>query len=222
MPLRNSVIAEVWASIDNSPFSPADFQVVTDGRDSLLKIIFRYNSAYKFIFNKFGVDGYIVTVSPGRHETEERIQLDSPSKIADQVLARTKNIRDELRATIPVYSELDSLRETVEKHVREHVDHPEQPFSQEEAGELRVKLDDLMAKFQEMQERHELTEKEVNRLNQEIDSIKTNLSGYPKGTWYKTAANKIWTAVSKVGTSKESRQVLAKAAQNLLGLDEGL
>ena len=220
MPLRNSVIADVWTAIEKSPFSPADFQVVTDGRDSLLKITFRHNSAYTFTLNKARSDSYMVIVSPGEHETQEHTLVDNPSQVPAQVLSWTKNIRDELRTTIPVYSELDQLRETIERHVKEHVDNPQQPFSQEESDELRSKLDDLLAKFQEMQERHELTQQEVNRLNQEIAEIKSNLSGYPKGTWYKTAANKLWLAVSKVGTSKESRQVLAKAAQNLLGLDE--
>lgn len=77
-----------------------------------------------------------------------------------------------------------------------------------------------MAKFQEMQENHELTQQEVNRLNQEIAALKVNLSGYPKGTWYKTAASKLWLAVSKVGTSKESRQVISKVANKMLGLDQ--
>lgn len=219
MPLRNSVIADVWSAIERSPFSPADFQVITDGRDSLLKITFRHNAAYTFTLSKSGSKGYMVVASPGEHETQEYTSVDNPSEAPDQILNWTRNIRDEMRSTIPVYSELDELRETIERHVKEHVDNPQQPFSQEESDELRGKLDDLMAKFQEMQERHELTQQEVNRLNQEITAIKANLSGYPKGTWYKTAANKLWLAVSKVGTSKESRQVLAKAAQKLLGLD---
>lgn len=220
MPLRNSVIAAVWNAIERSPFSPADFQVVTDNRDSLLSITFRHNSAYTFALSRSGSDHYLVSASPGEHETRELKRVDNPSEAPGEVLIWTKNIRDELRSTIPVYSELDELRETIEKHVKEHVDNPQQPFSQEESDELKGKLDELMAKFQEMQERHELTQQEVNRLNQEITAIKANLSGYPRGTWYKTAANKLWLAVSKIGTSKESRQVIAKAAQKLLGLDE--
>ena len=220
MPLRNSVIAGVWSAIERSPFSPADFHVVTDGRDSLLKITFRHNSAYTFALNKSGSDSYMVLAAPGEHETQEYVRVENPSEAPEKVLNWARNIRDELRTTIPVYSELDELRETIERHVKEHVDNPQEQFSKEETDELRGKLDDLMAKFHEMQERHELTQQEVNRLNQEITAIKANLSGYPKGTWYKTAGNKLWLAVSKVGTSKESRQVIAKAAQKLLGLDE--
>ena len=220
MALRNSVIADVWNHIEMSPFSPADFQVVTDSRESLLNITFRHNSKYTFNLKKISSDTYIITASPGKHETQENTNIKNPSEAPQQVLNWAKNIRDELRTTIPIYSELDKLRETIEQHVKEHIDNPQEPFNQEESEQLRNKLDDLMAQFVVMQERHELTQQEVNRLNQEISDIKSNLSGYPKGTWYKTAASKLWLATSKVGTSKESRQVLAKAAQKLLGLDD--
>lgn len=220
MALRNSVIVDVWSAIERSPFSPADFEVVTEGRDFLLKITFRHNTAYVLTLSKGGSNSCMVFVSPGAHETQEHIPIENASKVPAQVLAWTRNIRDELRTVMPVYSELEELRETIERHVMEHVENPHQNFSQEESDALRTKLDDLMIKFQEMQERHELTQQEVNRLNEEISSIKVNLGGYPKGTWYKTAANKLWLAVGKVGTSKESREVLAKAAQKLLGLDD--
>lgn len=220
MPLRNSVIAAVWSAIERCPFSPADFQIVTDSRDLLLSITFRHNSAYTFSLSKSGPDTYLISASPGEHETRELKRVDNPSEAPGEVLIWTKNIRDELRATIPVYSELDELRETIERHVKEHVENPQQPFTQEESDELRGKLDELMAKFQEMQENHELTQQEVNRLNQEIAALKANLSGYPKGTWYKTAASKLWLAVSKVGTSKESRQIISKVANKMLGLDQ--
>jgi hypothetical protein len=219
MPLRNSVIAAVWSAIERSPFSPADFQVITDNRDFLLKITFRHAPTFTFTLNKSGSDSYTIVISPGEHEVQEYKRVASPSDAPDQVLMWTRNIRDELRTTIPIYSELDELRETIENHVKEHVSDPQAAFSPDEADELREKLDELMSKFQQMQERHELTQQEVNKLNQEITAIKANLNGYPKGVWYKTAANKLWLAVSKVGTSKESRQVIAQAAQKLLGLD---
>lgn len=220
LPLRTSVIASVWSAIERSPFSPADFEVITDSRDSLLRITFRHNPAYVFILTKSGSNAYTAHASPGQHETQESRAIENPSKVPDLIIAWAKDIREELRATIPIYSELDDLRDTIERHVREHVDQPQDQFDEDESDELRSKLDELMAKFQEMQERNELTQQEVNRLNQEITAIKNNLAGYPKGTWYKTAATRLLLAVSKVGTSRESRQVLAKAAQRLLGLDE--
>ncbi|WP_371180704.1 hypothetical protein [Xanthomonas sacchari] len=162
----------------------------------------------------------MIIASPGEHEVQEYRPIKNPSEVPDEVLSWTRNVRDELRTAIPIYSELDELRDTIEKHVRDHVSSPQEVFSSDEADELRNKLDELLAKFVEMQERHELTQQEVNKLNQEIAAIKANLGGYPKGVWYKTAANKLWLAFSKVGTSKESRQVIAQAAQKLLGLDD--
>jgi hypothetical protein len=96
---------------------------------------------------------------------------------------------------------------------------PQQRFTDEEAEELGRKLDELTAKFQLMEEQNELTRQEVERLDGEIENLKINLSSYPKGVWYRTAAAKIWQTVSSVAASKESRLLLAQAAQKMLGLD---
>ncbi|WP_337054866.1 hypothetical protein [Pseudoxanthomonas sp. USHLN014] len=193
--------------------------MVTDDRDYLLRIVFRHKEEYTFTLRRLGHE-FLVVASPGEHELQESLKVSNPSQSPDQILIWTRSIRDELRIALPVYSELDALREQLEKHVQAHIQDAQQPFSDEESAELRSKLDDLMAKFEEMAQRQELSQQEVNRLQKEVAAIKANLDGYPKGTWYKTAASKLWLAVSKVGTSKESRLVLAKAAQKLLGLDQ--
>jgi len=220
MSLRNALVAKIWNSLEQSPFTPADFIVDLNRSDALLLVTFRHSPAFKFTATETYKGELFATCSPGAYKATERVQLNTLAELPDLVLNWSRNVRDELRTTVPVYSELDALRETIEKHINEHIESPETPFSNDEAEELRAKLDELAEKFQQMQEHNELTQQEVNRLNQEITAIKANLAAYPRGVWYKTAANKIWIAVSKVGTSKESRQVLAQAAQKLLGLDQ--
>lgn len=220
MPLRNSLVSKIWTAIEKSPFTAADFDVVFGDKDeSLLLITFRHEPGFRFAVSQNYTGAVAILASPGDHKTHEVIAVDGFSEIPEKVTAWARNVRDELRATIPIYSELDELREILDRHVADHIDNPGAPFSESEIVELRGKLDELMARFQEMQEKNEMTEQELNRLNQEITSIKTNLTTYPKGVWYKTAANKIWASVSKVATSQESRQVIAQAARKLLGLD---
>jgi hypothetical protein len=222
MTLRNSLIAKIWSALERSPFTIADFNVeFGDGRSNgyLVQITFRHQPAFSFIGKENYKTEVFTTEAPGEYKKIEQMALASLSDIPERITVWTRNLRDELRVTIPVYSELDDLRDLIERHVRETVDKPDVPFSNEEADELRSKLDDLANRFREMQEKSEITEQELNRLNQELVSIKANLTAYPKGIWYKTATNKIWAVVSKIGTSQESRQVIAKAAQKMLGLD---
>lgn len=219
MPLRDSLIARIWSAIERSPFTPADFDVDVSGGESLLSVVFRHAPAYSIVVNENWKGEVSALVSPGEYKKQETIFPAELQKIPEYVTAWARNVRDELRSTVPVYSELDALKEALEQHINEHIENPNEPFTEEEADDLRAKLDILMQRFQEMQERSELTEQELNRLNREIASIKENLPSYPKAVWYKTAANRILTSVNKVATSKESRQVLAQAAQKLLGLD---
>lgn len=221
MSLRDSLVAKIWSSIERSPFTPADFEVDTSGEDGvLLSIVFRHAPQYSLVVKENWKGEISTALSPGEYKKTETIFPTELHKLPDIVTTWSRNVRDELRTSLPVYSELDAIREALERHINEHVEHPEKPFTEGEADDLREKLDALMEKFCEMQERNELTEQELNRLNREIASIKENLPSYPKEVWYKTAANRIFSAVGKVSTSKESRQVLAQAAQKLLGLDQ--
>lgn len=221
MTLRNSLVSKIWAAIEKSPFTAADFNVYFDDdrNQALLLIEFRYDSNFYFKVYENHDGEEILNVSPGKYKREEVSHLSSLSKIPEEINSWTRNIRDELRATIPVYTELDLIREKIERHVAEHIENPETPFSKEEADKLKEKLDEVMTRFQELQQRSNITEQELKRLNREIDSIKSNLNAYPRGVWYKTAANKIWATISKITTSQESRQIMAQAAKKLLGLD---
>jgi hypothetical protein len=219
MSLRDSLVAKIWSSIERSPFTPADFEVsFTGDYGVLLSIAFRHKPEYTLLVKEDWNGDVTAEVSPGEHKKTEKVSSVQLDKLPDMVSAWAKNVRDELRATIPVYSEVESLREALEQHIKDHVENPDQPFTEDEVGLLRTKLDELLTKFQEMQERSEITEQELNRLNREIASIRENLPSYPKNVWYKTAANRLLSAVGKVATSRESRQVLAQAAQRLLGL----
>lgn len=220
MMLRDSLAAKIWSAIEKSPFTVGDFEVEfgSSKDDDILNIRFRHHPDFYLSITENYKSECTSNESPGEHKKKEAYLLRSLADIPERITVWARNVRDELRVTVPVYSELDELREIVERHINENVQNPNERFSDSEVDELREKLDELAKRFAEMQEKNELTEQEVNRLNQEIASIKTNLVSYPRGVWYKTAANKIWATVGKIATSQESRQVLAQAARKMLGL----
>jgi len=218
MGLRTSMMVRIWDAIEKSPFTPADFLVENGAQVTLLTVTFVHRPEFTFTVAEDHNFKVLITRSPGEYKQTEKNLYESLNLVPDALIRWTVTIRDELRSTIPIYSELDELRQTVEDHIKEHVGNPQQRFTEEEAEELGRKLDELTAKFQMMEEQNELTRQEVERLDGEIENLKINLSSYPKGVWYKTAAAKIWQAVSSVAASKESRLLLAQAAQKMLGL----
>jgi hypothetical protein len=220
MALRKSLETKILAAIEASPFTAIDFDVATGGKPGtpILRIDFRHHPSYTLeVFERLNNEIH-VEISPGAHKLRERHLISSLGDIPDEVKQWTRHIRDELRTTVPVYAELDALREKVDRHIEEHVSNPNEPFAVHEAAELAQKLDEMIARFVEMEARHELTEQELKRLQQEVTSLKVNVESYPKGTWYRTAAAKLWDVTSKVASSKESRQVLADSARKALGM----
>lgn len=218
MSLRNSLIAKIWASLEKSPFTVADFEVTFGDEDAKLCVIkFRHRKGYFFVV--WISEGRVcVTEAPGEHRNEESEVVHSFDSVPARILSWTRNVRDELRTTVPVYAEIDELRKIIDEHVAQNVPDPSGHFSKEEADDLRQKLDELSARLEQLVEKDQLTQQELNRLNQEISSLKANVGGYEKGTWYKTAASKLWITVTSIISSPEGRKVLTQATQKALGL----
>ena len=218
MSLRNSLIAKIWAALEKSPFTVADFDVsFSDDDDKLCLIRFRHDQAYFLQVQSDADNRATVIESPGEYRTQDRV-LVSFEGVPGRIASWTRNVRQELRTTLPVYAELDELRRVIDEHVKNNVKDPDAPFSPIEAETLKTALDELTRKLDELAEKNELTQQELNRLNQEIASLKANVGSYPKGTWYKTAASKLWITVRSVVTSPEGRKVLTQVAGKALGL----
>jgi sugar-specific transcriptional regulator TrmB len=224
--LRASVVAKVFEVIEKSAFTLADFivDVPEEDGDKLLSIAFRHDRRFVFVLKQeWNEKGYVYSalLAPGEFKNTEGLVVHSLTQIPDFVKSWTRHVRDELRAAIPIYSELDEIRELLEKHISQNVRDPESRFSPAEVDELKSKLDALAVRFDELQQRNELTEQQLSRLNQELSALKSNLTSYPKGTWYKTAGAKLYATLNAIITSKESRLILAQQAKKALGLDDG-
>ena len=218
--LKQSVLAKVYAALERSPFTVADFVVEPSHKDESVVLTVRFRHKPEYVFQVQEHEGELYSLeSPGQFQTSETVKV-SLVELPTRLTVWARNIRDELRTELPAYKEIDELREAIEKHVAQHVEGADAPFTREEAEDLRQKLDLLSEKFAELAEHSEITRQELNRVQQELVSIKANLSTFPKGTWYKTAGTKLWSVTSKIVTSAESRQLLAQAARKLIGLSD--
>jgi hypothetical protein len=54
----------------------------------------------------------------------------------------------------------------------------------------------------------------------QIEVLVENLKGFRRGTWYRTAATKLWSLASSVASSPEGRKLLTPAAQKAIGVDD--
>lgn len=219
--LKHSVLAKIYATLDRSPFTAVDFLIEQPKEmgELILTVKFRHNADFIFQVQEHEGEMYVLE-APGEFLKQEPRKLLSLQQVPERLAVWARNIRDEVRAQLPAYDEIDELRELIEKHLEDHLEDQGAPFSKAEADELREKLDALAGKFAELAEHSEITKQELNRVQQELTSIKANLGTYPKGTWYKTTATKLWSVTSKIMTSAESRQVIAQAARKLIGLSD--
>jgi hypothetical protein len=221
MSLRTSLVSEIYYALDSSSFTAADFEITTDDK-LLLSVIFRSDRTYKFTVQEemeLLTRVHRARRIPGEELNADIAKVTSLSELPSMVLEWTKYLRSELRAKLPVYDELDALRQRVEDHIREHVASPDDRFSQEEAQDLRDKLNEMLAKFEEMKEQSELTDSQLRELQKQVATLSDDLRGFPKGTWYRTAFTKLFTFGKSVAASPEGRKLMFEATQKVLGVD---
>lgn len=226
MPIRQAIVSDIFDALDSSDFTSADFEVVTvfDVSGNLLEVEFRSVPRFRFVvkeetdYKGVVTDLYAVR-TPGAERDSDIVPVESLSKLPSMLKVWTKIVRSELRATLPVYNDLDTLRERVEEHIREHVSAPDERFSREEADELRMKLGELASRFEALHEQNELSAQQLKKMEDQLAVLADDLKGFDRGTWYRTATTRLWILVTKVISSPEGRKVLTQAAQKAIGVD---
>lgn len=226
--LRKAVQEKIVKTLDSSCFTASDFQIDTPANgDPLLQMTFRHHLGYSYIMkeriekdaNGDRVSVFYVTVSPGDHKLQETDNFYEFSDVIKSITAWCRNIKSELRATIPVFDDVDMLREKIEEHIKAHVEDPEGKFDASELQDIREKFEALYATLEELKEHKKVTEAELNKLKKELQAIQEDAKYYPKGTWLKTASNKIFGTLTKIAASKEGRGIITDSARKLIGLE---
>jgi len=223
--IRKTVQRQIYEVLDNSVFTSHDF-VVKFGDDNnkdenLIYIEFSYNPALYFSAKRELVSSnnilFLVTRTPGDFEVSQSDYVSDYLEVLNHINIWCSEVRDELKAEQPIYSELDKLRETIEEHIS--LSDSESEFSAEDIFTLKKSFEELEKRVENLEKEKSLTEKQAEEFKEGINQVVDDLEFYPKKTWVKTATNKISKITTSIGKTKEGREILADGAKKLLGLD---
>ncbi|WP_461643624.1 hypothetical protein [Labilibaculum euxinus] len=137
-----------------------------------------YSATYKFK----GV------MTPGPFALKETFSFSNVEPLSGYITSWLDCIWEELLSN-PVISEMDRQREELNKMFVNFEETSEEFFTQEEAGELTSRLDELEKKFQselskEIKDKDEL-KKEIQELHKDIETLKVTISSFNKKGWIK-------------------------------------
>lgn len=216
--LRETTKKKIVEVLDKTYFTASNFTLKFDEiNDPFLTITFIPEKRFSFSISEssgYNASGYVTDEAPGLHiETGEKYKHESLSNAIKAITQWTERILEDYRSRNPVIDEFEAFRKTLEEQIEEHIQDKDAHFSEEEAKSLRERLDELSVKLQEVWEKSEATEQMLKDAKQEIERIKTDVSIFPKGVWYRVAGSKIVGAMKKVMGTSEGRQFALEAAQ---------
>lgn len=221
--LRKTVQKEVLDSIDSSIFSSDDFDIQfgdPDDEQWLVHIIFSHDSNFTYSIDtpeKYSSE-YIVQRSPGVLQENEYKRYDSFKLAVEAIPLWCTEVRNELKASKPIYKEVDELRKIIEEQFSCSVKDNDE-FSVAEINDLNKKFDALQKRVDQLEKDKIITERQLGEFTAGIKQVSEDLEIYPKQTWLKTSTNKIVKLVTSIGKSSEGRKILTDGARKLLGLD---
>jgi hypothetical protein len=229
--LKQSFIQSINRALDNEYFSLTDFEVkFPDSGSELAFISFAHNKKYYFTIHEGsklkGIAALtavtkdsvvpITTECPGNYKTVEHHYHDSFDSCVYRISNWCANIREDLRTSSPVFKEIDDLKEQFEEHIKAHIENPEDPISISEKEAIAARFDALYAKFEELKERHDITEAQLRDIQKDFEIIKGNASQYPKGLWANLTSSRLISLLKKIATSPEGRKLMFEGAKKLL------
>jgi hypothetical protein len=228
--LKRSFIQLINQALDNEYFSLADFNVeFPESGKKLAVITFAHNKKYYFMIHE-GPEGKglaalasmdsntvpITTECPGDYKTVEEHQHKSFNDCVRRISYWCKNIRDDLRTSMPAFKEIDDLKRQFEEHIKDHLENPEEPISAIEAEAISARFDALYQKFEELKEKHEITAAQLKDIQKDFEIIKSNASLYPKGLWANLTSSRLVSLLKKIAISPEGRKLMYEGAKKLL------
>lgn len=163
-------------------------------------------------------DGYAVQYAPGSVTRVSHYTTQAFDSCLESIDKWCDNIREELIAGHPLFSEFQQLRESVKQTIDERFKDATESFGPEELEKLRVDLDELAARFQDLQDKNAITEQDLEAIKDTVEELKADAQYFPKKTWYRTAGSKFVNLVSSILSSKPAQKLLQESTRKLLGL----
>ena len=218
--LRPSSIQQLLDELAASKFGAVGFDASFPDAGDLAVMMFTAKKGIRFSIGSSQVAStpLQVRMSPGEYKNEDLVRCETFKDCLKLIQPWTRRIHEDLRIHDPQIEEMKLFRETLEAHLRANLKEEFQPFSPDEVQDLTSKLDALTTRLEEMEERHEITEAELRKLQQVLQDAKADLPDLPKGVWFRTAGGKVWEAMKKVASTSEARQLLSEAARKLIGM----
>lgn len=212
------VIKQFREALDSSAFTLSDFQVTFPDQGKIYAAA-TFTSNTQYSFKILPEDGRMYTEeTPGDSFWTQRVNNYDINTAIGRIDNWTKNIRADIRAATPLYDEFEQLREDLDAKLAEHEAELEGHFTREEAEEWEVRFDELLARFEELREKNEITETQLNQVKRDLEILKENAHDFEKRAFFKTAGNKIFNICRRLGGSKIARTVSLEAVKEVTKL----
>lgn len=222
--ITKSAHSKILRALDRTQFTQLAFDIIysTEG-DAFAKIIFLDRPEFTFSIGEAGPEApygarmFACKCTPGILWAEEASGADNWSDLANRLQAWTRNIRDELAESSPIYNEFEKFRKEMMEKIEKVKAGVNERFSDSEQTKLSDRLTKLEEEFKAFREKDEIREKEFNAIKRELKGLKTSLKDTPKKTWLRMASGKLFTIGQKIFSTPAGQKIMAKATDRLLG-----
>lgn len=219
--LRKSVVDSIYEAVSSTYFGADNYEVTfPESGSPLVKIVFLAQPNYIFtIYDDYRNEGRVSTnESPGAFKLNDEYTDLGITSISNRIDAWAGRIRKELSSIGVRKPDTDEIFEKIDEYVQS-LESPNDTFSGSEIDELKTKLHDLENRFEELLEKSQITESELNSLKAQIRGAEQDLPVFSKAIWYKTSMRKVVGTTKSILTSKEGREVALGLMKKLIGLE---
>lgn len=214
--MRASVLNEIGDLIRASKFfDVADFEITSlEQRDAnKLQIVYKYDDKYYFVAviprAKPSSNDYKIriTEAPGEINEKETNVVDSKYSLTSSIQQWLRRVKEELHA-VPIVREVNEQKQKLEEIFDRLKDVEDVAFTREEAATLKAELDSLreqlIAQIQNSSSNKSELEGKIESINNDINSLKTNVEILNKPNWLRVAIARL----NKWGQSPENRAMI--------------
>jgi hypothetical protein len=220
--LSNHAIRRILETLDDTDFTAGAFRTEFPESGTTHAEIYFVDGDFHFLLgvSEDKPEPYVVQYIPGEVLRTARHSFSGFAPCIGEIRKWANNIRHELIAAHPLYSEFEELKKAVNETVDRKFKDATETFSSEELADLQAKLDELFGKFQELADSSAITAEELASLKETVDALKRDAAHFPKKTWYRAAGNGLLKLLSSIVKSKPAQKILEQGTRKLLGMSE--
>ena len=223
MQLRARTLSDLRAKLDESYFTVDSFAIKNvPNAYPFLEVVFSPAPQFFFKVSEAESGQVFVEESPGELVTSaEQNTYKSLELALRAVNAWTRRIREEYVHAADLRGEIDLFLEQFRAKVFAEVEGEDQStvFSDAEIVSLRESLDRLKGLVAEQGEQLKANDYQLREFEREIERIKDDLSGMPRGVWKKVASNKLLKSVKGFLGTPEGRALISEGLKKMIGME---